>query len=1179
MFSGQDFGPARVWTNGGSGTRLNFVYIALAAVNLLTVGAAVFVGYRTLELIAERVAEARNWSAKQEAVHVFADKAQAIFVPGNDIFLSRDPAGEREKLDNAIRQFDSSLAGVRETLVKYRDPDEGQTTDEQLGGRVEAIVRKVRQGQLLGAAIIKKFEDNDATATSVANTASGLMAQSDRISARVDALIHAISEEMADDFVADLVATGKTAEDYRKSLAVFGALMILLVIGTIAYGLNLSRVLRTSAREREQQLLSIAAREKQLEATNVELENANASIASIIQRAQDGIEAVSEGYALFDKDYRLVQWNAKIEELFPMYSGRLAVGTSALDLLLWTIDDAGPGDTAGEPGWIDRRASFHETPGVPFEQVVGGRTLQLTEYRTKEGGLVIIHRDVTDIRAGEDKLKEKMAQLNKALESVRVANQRARDAISALDVGFSLFDSEDRLLIWNQVYEEMIPGFRGKLVPGKSSAELAKIAYAASSPSDDCRKPDWAKKRQRRRFALGVPFESIVGGRTLEIVEHRTAEGGLVCVHRDVTDARAQAAELNDAKIAAERASEAKTQFLANMSHEIRTPLNGVIGMTEILLESELSQEQRMQVEIARGAADQLLQVIGNVLDISKLESGAFELESSPFDLGPLVESAVQTVAAKAMAKGIEICIDIDAVAEGWYLGDPTRLRQILLNFLNNSVKFTDHGSIVAAVHGRPSGPGLASLTFSVSDTGIGMTPEQSAKIFQKFVQADNSITRRFGGTGLGLAISKQLIETMGGQVRVESVPGRGSVFSFELFLPVAAGAAAYDPAQLAGKRALVVDDLELNRTILNNVLSRWGMLVDVATDAIAGIDALSAPGPAYDVVLVDRNMPVMDGIEFGSAIRGMALAKQPKLVLCGSTANSAAAAIARVFDATLFKPIQSRVLCESLTALLSGGVAGNGLAAAGAASISDGVAGAKILLVEDNETNQYAATTILRQIGCEVDLAENGRIAVEKCFSRAYDLILMDMQMPVLDGIAATKLIRSQPNQNRHTPILALTANAFVEDAERCKAAGMNEHLTKPLRKSVLAAALARHIDPGKSRQATKCAPAVATNTWDALVEDFGLEGVKRLADTFERQQGAELSTMSADDRADLRRKAHSLKGSAKLFGAEALAGLAIRLEAIAMEADANEIAALTAAIMSDFAVVCGEIKAKLAA
>lgn len=1180
-FSEHDFGQARTWTGRGSGSRLNFVYLALATVNLLTVAAAVYVGYCTLELIADRVNDARIWSAKQSAVHRLADTAQSVFSPANEVFLSLDASGERDRLAKAVAAFDLSLAQVRKAIQPDSKKPAEVAARAAISERVNAIERFVRQGALLGRVIMDRFEENDSGASSVAGTATGLMTQSDRLAGRVDDLVNSIAEDMANAFIRDLTATGKNAEQYRKSLAIFGALMILIVVATFAYGLNLSRVLKASSLERERQLLDIAARERQLESKNEELARTNDSIAAIVQRAQEGIEAVSEGYALFDKDYRLVQWNAKIEQCFPMYAGRLQIGTSALDLLLWSIEDAEPGDTAAEAGWIDRRAAIHESLGVPFEQRISGRIWQLTEYRTKEGGLVIIHRDVTDIRAAGEKLKDQVVQLNVALETGRIANQRARDAISALDVGFSLFDADDRLLLWNAMYEDIIPGFRGRLTPGISAKELAKLAYDLASQGDDCRKPEWWKNRAAARETLGLPFEMIVGGRTLEIVERRTAEGGIVAIHRDVTDARAQQAELNQAKIEAELASEAKTHFLANMSHEIRTPLNGVIGMTEILLESHLSAEQRMQVEIARSAADQLLQVIGNILDISKLESGAIELESAPFDLAPLIENAVQTVTTKAHAKGLEVTVYVDEVAEGWYLGDSTRLSQVLLNLLYNAVKFTDRGAVSITCRGRPAGANMATLAFVVQDTGVGMAEEQVSKLFQKFVQADSSITRRFGGTGLGLAISKQLVETMGGKITVDSHIGRGSSFSFELRLPLAEGARSYDPKALVGKRVLVVDDLELNRSLLSDRLARWGMIVDVALDADRAIEALSAPGPAYDVAIIDRAMPGKDGAELGQEIRARMGASSPKLVLWSSMSNAGVIANAqttKVFDASLFKPVQGKTLCETLTALLTG-PADAELAPPDRAESDSRLADASILLVEDNETNQYAATTLLRQLGCTVTLAVNGRIAVEKCMAQRFDLILMDMQMPEMDGIAATRVIRSQRGPNAKTPILALTANAFIEDAERCRAAGMNEHLTKPLRKSVLTDALRRHLGARTPDASVHSQPLLATDTWAALLEDFGPQGLASLAATFESQQAAELQTMSADDRTDLRRKAHSLKGSAKLFGATSLAERAERLEAIALDAEPDEIAALTAAIMQDFALACSEIRRNLAA
>jgi CheY-like chemotaxis protein len=368
--------------------------------------------------------------------------------------------------------------------------------------------------------------------------------------------------------------------------------------------------------------------------------------------------------------------------------------------------------------------------------------------------------------------------------------------------------------------------------------------------------------------------------------------------------------------------------------------------------------------------------------------------------------------------------------------------------------------------------------------------------------------------------------------------------------------------------------------------LNRWGLLADMAHCGQSALEALAAPGPAYDAIIVDRNMPVMDGLEFGEAVRRIYADAAPKLILWSSSSNAstkANAAASKIFDASLYKPVQTRALCETLAALFEmkkdqprGPLSGQD-ASAGAI-----LSGARILLVEDNETNQYAATTLLRQLGCQVELAENGRIAIDKCTLSAYDLILMDMQMPELDGIAATKIIRAQSNPNQFAPILALTANAFVEDAERCRAAGMNEHLTKPLRKAVLAEALTRHLSARKMQteaQPQSQTQALDASAWDILLEDFGVDGVRRLAETFETQQGEDLAAMSPDDRKDLKRRAHSLKGSARLFGAGPLADMAARLEEIAVEAPTEEVVALAANLHVEFAAACREIKAKLAA
>ncbi|ANB33396.1 signal transduction histidine kinase/DNA-binding response OmpR family regulator [Rhodovulum sulfidophilum] len=763
------------------------------------------------------------------------------------------------------------------------------------------------------------------------------------------------------------------------------------------------------------------------------------------QRLWDSLETVRDGFALFGADDRLVIGNKAffdlfegLEEVIPgiRYDEiiRLAVEEGVFDI----------GQERPQEYAETLLSRWHLDPVPPrVVRLWTGEYLKLTDRRTPSGDMVCLAINITDM-------------------------MRMWAALEAIPDAFVLYDAEDRLVMCNDRYREFYAESAQAMVPGARFEDILRQGLANGQyPEAVGREEDWLTERLVNHQKASSPVEQrLADGRWLRIFEQRTPDGGIVGLRVDITEQKRQQEALEQARVAAEAANRAKSAFLANMSHELRTPMNGVVGMAEILCETEMSEEQRLYAHTIRESGEALLGLLNDVLDYSKIEADKLTLNPAPFDLERIIHEVVTLLQAPARDKRLDMLIDYDIFLPTRFIGDGARLRQILTNLVGNAVKFTEEGHVLVRVVGFEDASGRYQIHLIVEDSGIGIAPDLQEHIFGEFNQVDDQENRKFEGTGLGLAITKRLIEMMEGEIWLVSGKGEGACFGIRLTLPVCEEADALPAAPATrARRVLVVDDQEVNRTILERQLGQLGLEV---VSHICGELALQETG-RFDLVVTDHRMPGMDGMSLARALRDGGY-DGPILMLSSNPTRMRAAddPVASGVDLVLQKPLLRRALYEAV-AQLAPPAAGQPArlpappAPAGAPVAPDAVP-MRILAAEDNRTNRLVLEKMLDGLALDIRFVKDGDEAVAAFSEARPDLILMDISMPGCDGKEATRRIRALEagSDLAPVPVVALTAHAMIDDVDAILAAGLNGCLTKPLRKAEIVETLEAYRPDG---------------------------------------------------------------------------------------------------------------------
>ncbi|MCC5886589.1 MAG: response regulator [Gammaproteobacteria bacterium] len=878
-------------------------------------------------------------------------------------------------------------------------------------------------------------------------------------------------------------------------------------------------------------------------------------------RLEDAIESLEAAVVMFDANDRLLVHNHRWQELYGFDTAFLE-GAPSCEEVLRDLGRRRPEVPAEEvEPFVRYQLRMRQKRRRNHQQEMEGRWYALNDFTTREGGIVTLIYDVTDLKQVEQRLRESQDRLEFSLEAMGTyywIDDRRAGTMTFLSPQF-----------WHRhgYGKDDIPALRSEFMdlvhPDDQAAATERYRTHLDGDSDlfqadlrfRTREGEWTWLRQYakviRRDRNGAATE--VAGLALDISDIKQLEKQLV-----------------EARDLAEEATRAKSDFLANMSHEIRTPMNAIIGLTHLALQTDLDATARNYIQKVDSAAQSLLHIINDILDFSRIESGQIELEEASFLLDDVLDNLSNMIGLQAESKGIELLFDVAPDVPTALIGDPLRLTQILVNLGSNAVKFTDEGEVVVSVSLTATEGDTAELSFAVRDTGIGMSPEQQARLFQAFSQADSSITRRYGGTGLGLAISRRLAELMGGGINVRSAPGSGSSFRFSIRLrmePEQPTPAHRELLGFSGEKALVVDDNETARDILVALLEGFGLAVTVATGGTEALQIIAERDHSdpFALVLLDWKMPGMDGIETAEAIAAAGLAHPPAKVMVTAFGREQQeiTTLEELFKAVVYKPITPSALLDGVMQALKGEVLERRRPRLREDDALDQVRGARLLLVEDNEVNRELAEDLLRQAGIDVITAGNGREAIERLQHDAVDGVLMDCQMPEMDGYEATRALRADPRY-AELPIIAMTADAMAGDRERAIDAGMNDHITKPINVRMLFQTLARWVTP--STPAPRPLPPSQPKSKADLPEIDGVDtraGLERCQDNLElytrtlsrfRQHFRDFDTafLSAGDDGDAQarpRLTHTLKGLSATIGANALAMAAAELERCLLE------------------------------